>query len=103
MGQRRAGDPGDSDDVYVQDPSPLTVVVLADVAGGPDASVVHQDVEGTQLFDHCCDCPVDAGSVGDIAEHGQHSIGCPLGVSIQYGNPSHLGTGAVARWPRRSR
>ena len=83
MGQRCASDSCNASDVDVEHAGPLFVVVLADVADGPDAGVVHQDVEATQPLNDLGDRGVDRWGIRDVAAQGQHTIGCTIRTAVQ--------------------
>ena len=50
---------------------------------GPDAGVVHQNIEATQPLDDLGHRGVDRWGVGDVAAQGQHAIGCAVRTAVQ--------------------
>lgn len=66
MGQGGAGRAHHAEDVDVQDPVPLGVVVVLDGALGADARVVDQYVKAAEVGDGGRDSPAYGGVVADV-------------------------------------
>src|SRR5450755_4283010 len=57
MRQRSPAHPGHPDDVHVQHPVPLVVVVRGDVSDRSDAGVVHDNVDAAEFLGDGFDAP----------------------------------------------
>ena len=86
VGQRGAGHPGGADDVDVEHPGPLVVVVRGDVPDGADAGVVDQDVDAAERRHHRRDRAVDRRTIGDVALHREVAQRAVLRRSVEAGD-----------------
>ena len=91
------------DDVDVEHPVPLVVVVGRDVAGRADAGVVDDDVDAAELVDDRGDRRVDRG--GSVMSHGtrEHAVAVVAGGAVEAWPPGRPARRSSARWPPRCR
>ena len=83
MGQGGPAHADDAEEVDVEDPVPLVVAVLPDVALRTDPRVVDQHVESAEVADDTVDRGADGGVVGDVGAHPQHAGGDTGDVEVE--------------------